>query len=168
MKKVLGTSFIALFALVPFAANAEAGDRTIRLINATPPMFPSPQLATVTYVQGAYVAAADKIDALILDTAAVDGKYVKEIKTVSANLGALDSQVGINANDIEILKGGDDVPGSVDNKIKTAVQSVDAGALNQNISSNTQAIEDIKAKKIKYVETWPDGETQTVSISQLD
>jgi len=168
MKKVFGTSFIALFAVAPLATNAAPGDRTIQLISATAPVVPSSQLSTVTYVQGAYVAAADKIDALILDTAAVDGKYVKEVKTVSANLDALDNQVEANADDIAVLKGDENVPNSVDNKIKTAIQSVDTGTLSNSISNNTEAIEGIKAKKIEYVETWPNGETQTVSIDQLN
>ena len=167
MRKVLGTSFIALFAVVPLATNAAVGDRTIQPINATAPVMPSSQLATVTYVQGAYVSAADKIDALIMDTAAIEGEYVKEAKTVSANLDALDNQVDSNAKEIAKLKGDKNVAGSVANQIDAAIQSVEAGSLSEGVTTNAQAIEEIKAKKIKYVETWPNGDTQTVSINQL-
>lgn len=167
MKKMFGTSLIAIMMATPMLANAAVGDRTVTVINATAPVEASSTLATTTYVQGAYVAAADKIDALIVDTAAAEGQYVKSGKTVAANLDALDDQVKANAGNIETLMAGEAVNGSIANQIKTAVDAVDAGTLSSDISDNTQAINGINAKQIKYLDTWGSTEEQSVTIANL-
>ena len=94
MKKILGISLVALMAVAPSLANA-AGERSVSLtkLNASDPVATA-NLATTSYVGGAYKTTADKIDLLIDDTAVTtDGTYIKAGKSVSANLTALDGQV---------------------------------------------------------------------------
>lgn len=208
MRKILGTSLIAILSATPMLANA-TGERNIDYINATGPNTASSRLATTTYVQGAFVAAADKIDALLLDTAAVEGKYVKSGMTVSANLDALDGQVRANADDIDtmsgnittmsdnidtmssdiatmsddidtmsddidsisgnltMLMGGENVDGSIAQQIKTAVEAVDPSGLSADVAGNTDAIADIKAKEIKYMDTWNSNSPKSIKIEDL-
>ena len=142
MKKILGISLVALMAVAPSLANA-AGERSVSLtkLNASDPVATS-NLATTSYVGGAYKTTADKIDLLIDDTAVTtDGTYIKAGKSVSANLTALDGQVKSTSdmildpvnglakivNDdheaIETLNGGTDVAGSVASQIADALET---------------------------------------------
>ena len=106
MNKLLGISLIAAFAVTPLVAGA-TGERSSSLskLNAPTPES-SPNLATTSYVGGAYKTTADKIDLLIDDTAvAEDGHYILGGKSVAANLGELDRAVKGNSDTIEELIG---------------------------------------------------------------
>lgn len=95
MKKLFGISLIAIMSVTPLIAGAAEGDRSVSLtkLNASDPVATS-NLATTSYVGGAYKTTADKIDLLIDDTAVTtNGNYIKAGKSVSANLTALDGQV---------------------------------------------------------------------------
>ena len=198
MKKIFGVSFIAILIATPLMANA-AGERAVMPLNATAPLTASSDLASTTYVQGAFAAAAGVIDELISDTTAENGKYVKSKNTVAANLAALDTQVELNAavaaanadaigdensgltqkvnaakSTLDTLTGTG--PGSISKQIETAVLEVNSATAGlddkvtentTNIATNTGAISAIKSKQIKYVDTWPAGETKTVSIYEL-
>ena len=198
MKKIFGVSFIAILIATPLMANA-AGERAVMPLNATAPLTASSDLASTTYVQGAFAAAAGVIDELISDTTAENGKYVKSKNTVAANLAALDTQVELNAavaaanadaigdensgltqkvnaakSTLDTLTGTG--PGSISKQIETAVLEVNSATAGlddkvtentTNIATNTGAISAIKSKQIKYVDTWPAGETKTVSIDEL-
>jgi len=199
MRKIFGVSFVAILAATPLMANA-AGERTVVPLNATAPLTASSELASTTYVQGAFATTADAIDGLIADTAAANGEYVKSGKTVAANLAALDSQVELNAaaaaanalaigdassgltqkintaeSTLNTLTG--EGPGSITKQIESAISSVNSAteglddrvtSNTTNIGTNTNAINEIKSKQIKYVDTWPNGATKTMAIDDLD
>lgn len=95
----MGISVIAALAVLPVAANAAGGDQVAKL-NASA-VVSSQNLATTSYVQGAYKAAADKIDAVIDSTSiATDGNYIDAGKDVAHNLGELDTAAKNNADAI--------------------------------------------------------------------
>jgi len=133
---------VAVLAVSPMMAMAAEGDRSASLtkLTAADPVATS-NLATTSYVGGAYKTTADKIDLLIDDTAVTtDGTFIKAGKSVSANLTALDNQAKSTSdmildpvnglakivNDdheaIETLKGGADVAGSVAAQIEAALE----------------------------------------------
>ena len=85
MKKILGISLIAVLAVSPMMASAADGDRSVTPLNATMPESVSDELASTTYVQGAFATAAGKIDALITDTTGPNGTYAQTGKTVSTS-----------------------------------------------------------------------------------
>lgn len=100
MKKLLGISLVAALAVAPSLARAEAGDRTVTALDAQAATA-SANIATTSYVQGAYKATADKIDALIEDTAVVEnGNYIDAGKTVSHNLSELDTAIKTVADNV--------------------------------------------------------------------
>ena len=123
MKKLMGISVIAALAVMPMAANAEVGDREVTALAAATGGSAT-NLATTSYVQGAYTAVKTQFDKMVTDTAvATDGNYIDAGKTVSHNLSELDTQAKANADAIAGLQG--DGQNSVDNKIKTQAQTAD-------------------------------------------
>ena len=96
MKKLMGISVIAALAVLPMAANAA---RTVTAnANVTPGQNAASTLAAQSYVQGAYNAANNQINALIEDTAVAakaEGNYaaIKAGDKVSENLVALDEKI---------------------------------------------------------------------------
>ena len=93
MKKLLGVSIVAMLAISPMMASAAEGDRTVTKIEAAS-VSKDTNIATTSYVKGAYKATADKIDALIDDTAiAANGNYIDAEKTVAHNLKELDTAI---------------------------------------------------------------------------
>ena len=112
----------------------------------------------ITEAQNAADAAQDDVDALgavvgkaadTSDMTTVFGKIakVKEDLTAETNRAdtaekAIDAKAEANKAAIETLNGADTVPGSVDNKIKTAINKVntDASALEGRVKKNEDAI----------------------------
>jgi len=124
MKKILGISLVALMTAMPSLANA-AGERSVSLtkLNASDPVA-TPNLATTSYVGGAYKTTADKIDLLIDDTAVTtNGNYILAGKSVAANLGELDAAIKGNSDTISELVG--DGENSIDAKIEAALEDYD-------------------------------------------
>lgn len=98
MKKISILSLVAVLAATPMMAEA-ARDTSIK-VNYAGPSQASTNVATTSYVQGAYKAASDRINALYDDTAVAakaDGQpayvAVSANSTVGENLAALDSAV---------------------------------------------------------------------------
>ena len=192
MKKILGISLIAVLAVSPMMASAADGDRSVTPLNATMPESVSDELASTTYVQGAFATAAGKIDALITDTTGPNGTYAQTGKTVSANLKALDDQIKLNVAAIGDANSGltqavasntatlNELTGnganSIASQISSAISAVnstneglasDIEGLTSSVSGLSSDVADINAKKIKYVDTWPNGTTKTMSINSL-
>ena len=228
MKKILGISLIAVLAVSPMMASAADGDRSVTPLNATMPESVSDELASTTYVQGAFATAAGKIDALITDTTGPNGTYAQTGKTVSANLKALDDQIKLNVTAIGDANSGltqavaantaaignatsgltqavaantaaigdansgltqavasntatlNELTGnganSIASQISSAISAVnstneglasDIEGLTSSVSGLSSDVADINAKKIKYVDTWPNGTTKTMSINSL-
>ena len=130
MKKLLGVSLVAALAVLPVAANAAAGDRIVQALEAGAPTS-STNLASTSYVQGAYKAVADTVDDVIADTAVGEGDYaaIGEGKTVSHNLVALDTA-------IKNLGSG---AGSVANQVKTGAQGADFTNTTSGLTATTIA-----------------------------
>lgn len=140
MKKLMGISVIAALAVMPMAANA-ARDASVAVANYTAAGSAS-ALATTSYVQGAYEAASDRIDALVTDTAVAakaQGEYaaIKAGDKVSENLVALDDKIA------DLSSGTDTKTGNLTNLTTTdktnlvaAINEVDSHA-----DANAQAIE---------------------------
>lgn len=123
MKKLMGISVIAALAVLPMAANAEVGDREVTALAAATGGS-TENLATTSYVQGAYTAVKTQFDKMVTDTAvAENGNYIVAGKTVSYNLGELDTAVQANADAIAGLTG--EGANSVENKIKTQAAGAD-------------------------------------------
>ena len=120
MKKLLGVSFAAILAVVPMMASAAEGDRTGLAALTIKDATANTNIATTSYVKGAYNAVAQKVNTLVSDTAiATDGEYIKAGKTVAFNLDALDDQVKANASAIQALGG----TGSIADQISTGAQN---------------------------------------------
>ena len=95
MKKISIISLVAVLAATPMMA--QAAGRTVSKANYAGPSQTSTNVASTSYVQGAYKAASDRIDALVDDTAvaAKEGGYKAIVagESVGYNLVALDSAV---------------------------------------------------------------------------
>lgn len=130
MKKILGVSIVAMLAVSPMMAHAA---RTVTALG-TKDATESGNIATTSYVKGAYNAAAGAINALITDTA-VSGthNYIQAGETVSGNLGLLDANVKANADAIAALGGG----GSIANQVKSGAQNADYDATKDDYANNT-------------------------------
>ncbi|MBR5355236.1 MAG: hypothetical protein IK122_03875 [Alphaproteobacteria bacterium] len=136
MKKLLGVSLVALMTAMPSLANA-AGERSVSLtkLNASDPVATA-NLATTSYVGGAYKTTADKIDLLIDDTAVTsDGTYIKAGNSVSANLGLLDQAIQTSAGAAASLGDLEDLTTTEQNSIVGAINVVDSvvGALDSAV-----------------------------------
>lgn len=209
MKKVYGISLIAVFAVSPMMAMA-AGERSESLTKLSAPASLSTaistNLATTSYVDGAYKTAADKIDLLIDDTAVTaNGNYIDQGKSVSANLSELDTAVKANAsaigdpskglikyvNDnyaaietlnsaIETLNANASTPGSIDQKIDSAISAVNTasgdlsdlgttekGSLVGAINEVDSAVETLGTRTLSFVSSWSDPQVTTVPLSEL-
>jgi hypothetical protein len=92
MKKLLGVSIAAILTVIPAMSYAD-GERTVTKIGATTPEA-NTIVATMSYVKGAHKNVADKVDALIDDTAVTGThSYIGAGKSVSYNLEQLDAAV---------------------------------------------------------------------------
>lgn len=99
MKKISMVSLVALLAATPMMAEAARVEK----VGASAPTadeIAAKNIATTSYVKGAYKAAADKIDAVIEDTrvaakAEGEGDYtaINVNSSVGENLAALDSAI---------------------------------------------------------------------------
>lgn len=148
MKKLLNISVIAALAVLPVAANADAGDQVAK-INAAA-VTATEAIATTSYVKGAHKDLADKIDAFIDSTSITSGNYIDAGKDVAHNLAELDTQAKANADAIAGLQGNGE--NSVDTKIKTQAAGADytnasmtgistiSGAI-ANLDTRTDALE---------------------------
>ena len=117
MKKILGISLVAVLAATPLMARAE---RNVAVANYATPTS-TEAVASTSYVQGAYKASSDRIDALVTDTnVATGGNYIDANESVAHNLGELDTAVKTNENAITVLNGDKNVTNSVDYKIDAA------------------------------------------------
>ena len=185
MKKILGISLVAVLAVSPLMAMAAEGDRSASLtkLNATDPGTTS-NLATTSYVGGAYKTTADKIDLLIDDTAVTtNGNYIDAGKSVSANLTELDSAVKANKDALDVLNGDDTVAGSVASQIADALQDYegtsasvgdldDLNTTNKDsvvgaINSVDSAVNKLENKTITYVESWSNPQPVTTTLVGL-
>ena len=106
MKKILGISLLAIVVSAPALASQVDEQRTTLstntladqngntgLLNAATPVANN-NIATTSYVQGAYKQVADKVDAILDDTEVeTDGIYIKHGETVSSNLWHLDRAI---------------------------------------------------------------------------
>ena len=100
MKKLLSISVIAALTVLPMAANAEEGDREVTALAAATGGSTT-NLATTSYVQGAYTAVKTQFDKMVTDTAVgTNGSYIDAGKTVSHNLKELDTAVKANTDAI--------------------------------------------------------------------
>lgn len=89
MKKIMGISVIAAMAVLPMAANAARSSAIAEPANFTAGGS-GDIVATTSYVQGAYQASSDRIDALITDTAVTTTRGVVTAgNSVAENLEAL-------------------------------------------------------------------------------
>jgi len=130
MKKLLGVSIVAMWAVAPMVADA-----AVAKLNAGAPGSTT-DIATTSYVKGAYKAAADTIDAVIDNITTTDGQYSKAANSVGVNLKALDDQIKANALAIQGLGG----QGSIADQIKAGAQGADFTATNTSgISAETIA-----------------------------
>jgi len=130
MKKILGVSIVAMLAVSPMMAHAA---RTVTALG-TKDTTASGNIATTSYVKGAYNVAANAINALITDTA-VSGthNYIQAGETVSANLGLLDANVKANADAIAALGG----TGSIADQIQAGAQNADYDATKDDYANDT-------------------------------
>lgn len=95
MKKLLGISLVAALAVAPSLANAAITANSVTLINNGNTPTANTNVATTSYVQGAYNALGKEVNAIITDTT-VTGEshnYIANDKNVAENLVALDTQV---------------------------------------------------------------------------
>ena len=188
MKKILGISLVALMAVVPSLANA-AGERSVSLtkLNASDPIATA-NLATTSYVGGAYKTTADKIDLLIDDTAVTsNGTYIKAGNSVSANLGLLDDAIRTSAGAAASLGDLEDLTTTEQNSIVGAINEVDSAvgdlgdltttdkdslvdAINEvdsAVGALDSAVDTLENKTITYVESWATPTPVTKKLSQL-
>ena len=188
MKKILGISLVALMAVVPSLANA-AGERSVSLtkLNASDPIATA-NLATTSYVGGAYKTTADKIDLLIDDTAVTsNGTYIKAGNSVSANLGLLDDAIRTSAGAAASLGDLEDLTTTEQNSIVGAINEVDSAvgdlgdltttdkdsivdAINEvdsAVGALDSAVDTLENKTITYVESWATPNPITKKLSQL-
>lgn len=121
MKKLLGVSIVAMLAVAPGMADAAVGK-----MNA-PDAVSNTNIATTSYVKGAYKVTADKIDAVIDDITTTDGTYSKAANSVGVNLKTLDSQIKANTDAISALNG---AGGSIATQIKEGAEGADFTATN--------------------------------------
>lgn len=99
MKKILGISLVAVLAATPLMASA-ARDASVAVANYNFNGQVSTDVATTSYVKGAYESASDRIDALVTDTT-VTGEshnYIANTGSVAENLTALDVAIKGIAN----------------------------------------------------------------------
>lgn len=91
MKKLLGISLVAVLAATPLMAEAARG---VSVANYSAGENTN-DIASTSYVKGAYEAASDRIDALVTDTD-VTGVHnvIVAGDSVASNLGALDTAIG--------------------------------------------------------------------------
>lgn len=113
MRKLLGVSIVAMWAVAPMMADAAIAKLNAGAAGSTT------DIATTSYVKGAYKAAADKIDAVIDDITTTDGQYSKAANSVGTNLKALDDQIKANADAITALGGG----GNIASQISSGAQN---------------------------------------------
>ena len=140
MKKLLGVSIAAMLAVLPTLARAETGDRTVTKIQA------GTVIATMSYVKGAHKDVADKVDALIDDTAITGThSYIGAGKSVSYNLEQLDAAVAT-------LSGGAGA-GTVAQQIQTNAQNAtytptaNSGITSTSIGAAIDELDDDKQDK---------------------
>ncbi len=134
MKKLLNISVIAALAVLPVAANADAGDQVAK-INAAA-VTATEAIATTSYVKGAHKDLADKIDAFIDSTSiATPGNYIDSGKDVAHNLVELDTQAKANADAIAGWTSGNN---SITNQIQTQAQNANFTATSE-MTANTIA-----------------------------
>ncbi len=193
MRKLFGISLCAILTVVPVMANAADGDRDVHLNKFNAVVGFDPGVASVDYVNESFKKSADKIDLLIDDTAVTaDGNYIGAGKSVSANLGYLDSGlndvsevVSEHATTLATLTGSDD--GSISKQIATALSGVSGNAgnledlgteeknslvgaineVNEVANDNADEIEIINSKKIQYLSSWSDPEVKEITIYNL-
>ena len=125
---------------------------------------------------GDFVTLSDKVENLKntkQDVITVgDGLAMNENNELSLDSSAIQAQVEESVNtaiasvssDVATLMGDESVEGSIANQIKTAVDAVDTGT---GVADNSQAINTINSKQIKYMNTWGSSEKQTVTIGNL-
>ena len=155
MSKGFGISLVAFLAVVPMVANAE-GERVLSKFG-TGNVVSSSDLATTSYVDGAYKATTDKIDLLIDDTAVtVNGNYIDKDKSVSANLKELDTALKTVAEN-----SGNSAEIGVLANLETTEKGTLVGAINE--------VNSLADKEISYVSKWATPEVvQTKKLADLN
>lgn len=97
MKKIYGISLVAVLAVSPMMARAE---RAVAVVNYAAPTA-NTNVATTSYVKGAFKANSDRINALVSDTnVSANGNYIDANESVAHNLGELDTAVKTNTDAI--------------------------------------------------------------------
>lgn len=150
MKKLLGISLVAVLAVSPMMASA-ARDASVAVANYNFNGQVSTDVATTSYVKGAYESASDRIDALVTDTT-VTGEshnYIANTGSVAENLTALDVAIkGIanQAGDYVTHTEGTATPvsGKTLQYVSADGQAVGAnlGVLDNQVKINAEAISD--------------------------
>ncbi len=101
MKKLLGVSIAAMLAVSPMMANAtSASAGEIGSVTATA----NTDIATTSYVAGAYNAIATEHNKVVADIAVADGNYTDDANSIGTNVKALDTAIGIQAADGQNIK----------------------------------------------------------------
>lgn len=97
MKKVIGISIVAMFAVVPMMAGAAKTATLAGLQGTNGVITPNNQMATTSYVQGAYNALATEHNKVVNDITLtgerVDGDHISNTASVAENLETLNSAI---------------------------------------------------------------------------
>jgi len=135
MKKILGVSFAAMLAVSPMLANAKVTATSAPIAAANTDVTASTNVATTSYVKGAYKAMATEVNKVQADVANVisdinvtteqeiTGGVVKNANSVAGNLVALDTKVGTKQDQ---LKNDAGVPANISSTVKTTVAAAGA------------------------------------------
>lgn len=127
-----------------------------------------------TTIQGAIQALDSTVDGLTTGTTVSDGNYIRAANTVAGNLGALDTQVKTNADNITTLNSADTVAGSVANTVKTTAANATYDNTTSGLTGDTlqEAIDEVAAsvatqgaKVLKVYTTWNTNDNQEVTLT---
>ena len=94
MKKLLSVSMFAIIAVAPVMARADKTIAPLELQNGGN-VPASPQVATTSYVKGAYNAVANAVNAVVTDMTVAEGTYthINPTKSVAENLVLLNNAI---------------------------------------------------------------------------
>lgn len=97
MTKVMRISVVAMLAVLPLGANAAKTAATMNLQGNAGVITPNNQMATTSYVQGAYNAVASEHNKIVNDITLtgerVEGDHISNTASVAENLEALNSAI---------------------------------------------------------------------------
>lgn len=91
MKKLLGVSIAAMLAVSPMMANATTKSASDLAASG---VTTNTDIATTSYVAGAYDAIATQHNAVVADIAVADGNHVLAADSIGTNVNALDTKMG--------------------------------------------------------------------------